>query len=244
MPGIITTRLVLARRALKSLKKIFAFPVPSRLAVQPGPAAYRPALMTMRPLPSPGNTITTSAHDHQSGRSLTKPLTGIALLAIVAAMALPQLNTSIHTQRMASVKTHLADLRNAVDLYYHQHNKRYPGEYSAADGKTHFTRGQEARAAAAFIAQLTQYTNISGKTHHSRTDEYRFGPYLEADALPVNPFLSGRASHSVDIIFDPIRSDTILPPSGHTGWRFYLHTGRLVTNDRTMMPDGAYLAMR
>ena len=172
----------------------------------------------------------------QSGFTLVELLIVVIILAILAAIVVPQFGSSTEDAQASTLKADLAQMRSAIELYYHQHNSRYPGETNETTGNATTTA---AEAAAAFPAQLTQYTDINGVVSGTKDATHKFGPYLKQLTLPANPFMTGAAA--VGIEADILENDVTVAPTadGTPGWKFYVLTGRLVANDDTTLSDGA-----
>ena len=157
------------------------------------------------------------------GFTLVEVLIVVIVLAILAAIALPQLNGNSDTARVAALDGSLTRLRNAVELYYHQHGSTYPGVRNHRDGSTVTSA---AAAESSFVAQLTLFSDAAGRTRTMKDDTFRYGPYL-IGGIPANPF--NRRRHVVCRTDDPgalgITSD------GSSGWMYFVTTGRLVAND-------------
>jgi hypothetical protein len=179
-----------------------------------------------------------------SAHALARLLVIFAFIGVAAVMAMPYLPLHPEHSRLQDINLRLSELRNAADGYYHQHHHHYPGEYSPTDGRTRFHQGQEGEAAAAFIAQLTQYSDAAGRTSPVMTKEFNLGPYLSDGELPDNPFMHGAAARAIEIDFTLTRPDAIYPADGQTGWRYYLRTGRLTANDNASLKDGSQTAYR
>jgi len=167
----------------------------------------------------------------EQGFTLVELLIVVIILAIMSAIAIPQFGSSTEDAKVSSLETNLAELRAAVELYYHQHNSRYPGSYDEADGTTALTIPADAQAA--FIAQLTQYTDRNGKVAGVKDATFKYGPYIKKSTLPKNPFLDGTAA--VGVVADTTEADitALITVDGTTGWKFYTKTGRVVANDNT-----------
>jgi hypothetical protein len=117
----------------------------------------------------------------------------------------------------------MAELRSSVELYYHQHNAIYPGAKKYTDGSS---VGTTAEADTAFVKQMTLYSAATGKTAVTKTDVYKYGPYLKK-GLPKNPF-NDLTNCKTDITTTDISAAT---SSGTCGWKFYVKTGRLLADD-------------
>lgn len=159
----------------------------------------------------------------QKGFTLIEILIVVMVLGILAMIIVPQINVSTNDANQSALASNIMTLRNAIELYYHQHNNVYPGAVKT-DGTASPTA---AEAAAAFEQQLTRYTEADGTVSNTRTADAQFGPYLKNGALPTNPF-NQMATVLCDIATDDITSKT---SDGTTGWKFYVITGNLMAND-------------
>lgn len=162
----------------------------------------------------------------QKGFTLIEILIVVILLGILATIIVPQVTVSSDDAKLNALKTNLGNLRSAIELYYYQHGNRYPGVYDNADGTTLVNDAGD--AAAAFVAQLTQYTDANGKTSASVNASFPYGPYLR-DGLPLNPYNSVKTV-TCDVAVTDVTSRTADPSDG-TGWKFYTNTGVLCAND-------------
>ena len=95
------------------------------------------------------------------GFTLVELLIVVIILAILAAIIVPQFSASTNDAKAAALQSNLANLRSAIEFYYQEH-----GEYPGANIATGATCGSGAAVAAgaansqeALIAQLTRYTN-------------------------------------------------------------------------------------
>lgn len=174
------------------------------------------------------------------GFTLIELLVVLTLLAILAAIVVRPFGGSTEDARVTALRANLAKLRNAVELYYQEHNNTFPGAVSAADGTTPVANSQD--GARAFVAQLTQYTDKHGKASATRDPAFRFGPYIKTSSLPPNPLAlneAGNRNVAVDITTADITAAAPDPtPRDNTGWKFYAKTGRLIANDGQSLSDG------
>jgi general secretion pathway protein G len=159
----------------------------------------------------------------QAGFTLIEMLIVVLLLGILAMLIIPQISVSTDEARLNTLHSNLGTMRNAVELYYHQHNETYPGENDVSG----LAAGTAAEAAAAFLAQLTQYTDINGHVATSSDATHIYGPYLKSTTLPTNPY-----NNDNNVVCDIVTNDITARASGGTqGWKFYTITGVLMAND-------------
>jgi prepilin-type N-terminal cleavage/methylation domain-containing protein len=171
---------------------------------------------------------------NNKGFTLVELLIVVIILAVLAAIVVPQFGSSTEDAKVSTIKTDLAALRNAIELYYHQHDSRYPGVVKETDGDTDT---DATTCPAAFVAQLTQYSDRTGKTSGTKTGAFQYGPYIKAQSLPANPFLTTNAD---DVECDVTEDDLTVAVAvdGNPGWKFYTKIGRFVANDNTTLTDG------
>jgi type II secretory pathway pseudopilin PulG len=141
----------------------------------------------------------------------------IVILGVLAMVIIPQISTSTDDAKLNTLRTNLSTMRNAVELYYAQHNSIYPGA----------ALGGAADAATAFVQQLTQYTSADGSISAVKDGTHKFGPYIKGGSLAMNPF-----NELSDVLVDTTENDiTVRAADGTTGWKFYAVTGVLMAND-------------
>ena len=154
----------------------------------------------------------------------------IIILGILAALAIPQFSTSTEDARVSTQKANLAILRNAINLYYHEHNSDYPGAVKI-DGT-----GDATDAAAnpvAFQDQLLQFTKKDGETSADKDAAFKYGPYL--GAIPFN-VVNDLATVAVIDTASPLDDGDV--PGTVPGWIFSKQTGeiRAIAADDTVDP--------
>jgi prepilin-type N-terminal cleavage/methylation domain-containing protein len=183
----------------------------------------------------------------RSGFTLVELLIVVIILAVLAAIVVPQFSSSTDEAREAALRSTLLEMRNAMELYYHQHNGTYPG--AMTNGATPVATTTAAIAQTAFLNQLTRYSSINGTTAVARdlaaTPPIRFGPYLKRDDLPPNSIdnsqvvtyvLAGAAN--VGALDQP---GAVVGTSG--GWWFDVVSGKFIANTAGTGIDGtAYIA--
>jgi prepilin-type N-terminal cleavage/methylation domain-containing protein len=166
----------------------------------------------------------TSRLANRLGFTLVELLIVVIILGVLAAVAIPQFTSNTEDAKVSALDTSLAEMRNAVELYYHQHNAVYPGAKKQTDGTD---VASAAEAATAFVAQLTLYSDASGKTATVKDATHKYGPYVKK-GMPTNPFTDGLNNVLCDIATTDI---SVAAASGAEAWKFYVKTGRLIAND-------------
>ena len=158
------------------------------------------------------------------GFTLVELLIVTIILAILAAIVVPQFAATTDDAQVAAFDANLAGMRSAVELYRQQHNA-YPGNAGATAAAC--VNGANEVAAvgdAAFVTQMTLFTNQAGQAcTGTDPDQFRFGPYLK-DGIPDNP-LGNPPSSTVTVISDGVLG---LASAGTGGWRFDSVTGELI----------------
>jgi general secretion pathway protein G len=118
----------------------------------------------------------------RNGFMLVEILIVVAIIGILAAIVIPQFVNITADAKESALAANLNMMRNGVELFYHQHNSKYPASIPAGDGTT-----PAANSEGAFRAHLLNYSDAGGKTATTldRT-KYAFGPYMKKD-IPRNP---------------------------------------------------------
>jgi len=161
----------------------------------------------------------------QSGFTLVEMIIVIIIMGILAAVIVPQIGTTSDDAKLSAVKQDLSSMRNAVEIYYSQHNSAYPGARDV-DGNP---PADDTAAATAFVRQLTEYTDVNGDCVGVKDATHKYGPYVKGGQLPVNPFNDSNA-----VTCDGAETDITVRTSDGTntaGWHFRTQTGVLVAND-------------
>ena len=175
-----------------------------------------------------------AALKNQSGFTLIEMLIVVIVLGILAMIIIPQITVSTEDAKLSALQTNLNTMRNAIELYYHQHNQEYPGAIDNTDGDG--ATATAAAAATAFLAQLTTYTEASGKASGDSTDLTAplYSPYIKTATLPKNPF-----TETVDLTCDIAETDVTerTADTGTKAWKFYVKTGVFIANDSTDHDD-------
>ncbi|WP_300462042.1 type II secretion system protein [Desulfobacula sp.] len=160
----------------------------------------------------------------QKGFTLIEILIVVMVLGILAMIIVPQITVSTQDAKESTLATNISALRNAIELYYLQHNNVYPG----GTKNTGAALGNADDSALAFVEQLTQYTDATGKVavaYNATTAP--FGPYLKGGSLPTNPF-----NDKNDVVCNITETSILVKTAtSATGWLFYVKTGNLIAND-------------
>ncbi len=156
------------------------------------------------------------------GFTLVELLIVTIILAILAAIVVPQFANTTDDARASAFDANLAALRSAVELYRQQH-LAYPGGV-AATAATCVNGANETAALgdAAFLTQMTRFTNQAGQAcTGTDPNQFRFGPYTK-DGIPPNPL---GTSNVVTVVNTGVLG---LTSGGTGGWRFDSVTGELI----------------
>jgi len=160
----------------------------------------------------------------ERGFTLVELIVVIIVIAILAALAIPNFTSSAQDAKVSTLAGDLAVVRNAISLYYHQHDSTYPGA-KKTDGS-----GSAVGAAdlpAAFEDQLTLYTDADGKTNETVDPAFPYGPYL-VKGIPTNPVVGNADVHCVNTggvpAYDSDQTE---------GWIYDYVSGQIISNDPT-----------
>jgi len=159
------------------------------------------------------------------GFTLVELLIVVIILAILAAIIIPQFSGATDDAEQAAYDTNIANIRAAIDLYRQQHNE-YPGAVISGGGTC--INGAAVVGAvgeAAFIAQLRNYTNAAGEAcTGTDPNEFKYGPYLKDD-LPVNP---KGTTNTLAVVTTGVLG---LTTGSSGGWRFDSVTGEFIGDE-------------
>ena len=135
------------------------------------------------------------------GFTLVEILIVVIILGILAAIVIPQFTQASTEARVSNLRTNLQTIRSQLLLYRMQHdNEAYPGPDEAA-----------------FIAQMTTYTNIAGVAVDTPDVDHPLGPYLQS--IPRNPMSGSQTVRVEDGAF------TAPAVGSDGGWWFNSTTG-------------------
>jgi general secretion pathway protein G len=168
------------------------------------------------------------------GFTLIELLIVVIIIAILAAIAIPQFaNTSSDAQGSA-LSANLNTMRSAVELYRVQHKNVYPS-VNASSAPTGCPGTATAGTGAAttdiaFKDQLTMFSDAAGNTCSVSVPASGiiYGPYLRS--IPAEPISNANAS-VIKVLKD---NDAVnATPDGTGGWVYDSRNGRLIVNNNT-----------
>lgn len=170
------------------------------------------------------------------GFTLIELLIVVIIVAILAAIVIPQFSASTNDAQLAALDANLAAVRNAVEQYRGQHGGNvYPGANDAT-GASDCVGGAAAAGAtagteAALLAQLTGYSNDKGQVCKGPTPDkgYKYGPYLR-----VMPTESVGNLNTVTLI---TKTGAPITPDNKGGWAYDTVSGQFIMNNSAEDPN-------
>jgi len=162
------------------------------------------------------------------GFTLIELLIVVIILAILAAIAIPQFSASTSDAQLAALDANLSTVRTALEQYKVQHTGNvYPGAVASTATGTCPGGGNSTAAAIgsdAMAAQLTGYTNAAGQVCPTGdTNNFKYGPYLR-QGIPTEPF---SAVKTVDVV----TTGAAVAASKGTGWAYSTATGQFIAKN-------------
>ncbi|MCZ6887634.1 MAG: type II secretion system protein [Gammaproteobacteria bacterium] len=164
----------------------------------------------------------------QYGFTLVELLIVAIMLAILAAIVVPQFASTTVEASESALKSDLAGIRSSIDLYRQQHGE-YPGA-NLSSGLT-CTAGAAGTGAAgvqqALEDQLAFYTNDTGQSCTGPDPtQVPLGPYFKGPGLPANPITGSNA-----VVFETTGILTMAGSGAGLGWRYDTSSGKFIAND-------------
>lgn len=172
--------------------------------------------------------IITFRHRAARGFTLIELLIVVIIIAILAAIAIPQFSNSSGDAQEAALDANLATMRSAIELYRVQHGNSYPtAKASAGDATCTGTGAVVGTGAinteAAFKEQMTTFSNKDGGTCSIAATGYIYGPYMRA--VPAEPI---KNSTTVAVTAGNLPSAA----ADGSGWIYSNTTGALAMNSQ------------
>ncbi len=167
----------------------------------------------------------------QRGFTLIELLVVVIILAVLAAMVIPQLRSSSQDAKLSALDTDLSAMRSSIELYFHQHDSVYPGVVKQHEGGAH------ASTYDAFLKQLTFCSDASGNTDTTCDNTFKYGPYLKK-GVPKNPLPNAAATTdaqastvTIDAATLTLGNQNTANDATATGWYFVRATGEFYANN-------------
>ncbi|MDO8208470.1 MAG: type II secretion system protein [Gallionella sp.] len=167
----------------------------------------------------------------QRGFTLVELLIVVIILAILAAIVIPQFSGATVDAQESALNSNLNGLRSAIELYKTQHNGQYPGAVAATGATCTFGAAAAAGATAgtnlAMIAQLTNYSSVTGTTCTGADPTTKLGPYLRG-GMPAEPI-----NNKADVVATAA-GIPLAPAAATGGWAYDTKTGQIVMNSNAL----------
>jgi prepilin-type N-terminal cleavage/methylation domain-containing protein len=151
------------------------------------------------------------------GFSLVELVIVIVIIGIIAAIAIPRVSRGAKGASDSALRSNLAVLRSAIEMYASEHGGTFPGA-SAAGGSF-----GAAESADAFKNQILNYTDATGAVSDTKDTTHIYGPYLRKQIPPL-PVGANKGSSDVTV------SDAAPAAGGTTGWVYSFKTGEVIAN--------------
>jgi prepilin-type N-terminal cleavage/methylation domain-containing protein len=169
----------------------------------------------------------------QQGFTLIELLIVAIMLAILAAIVIPQFSGTTEGAQEAALRSDLAGIRSAIALYRQEHGA-YPGAV-AATGAT-CTAGTASSGdigtELAMLDQLGLYTNAAGEACNLPVGtDFNLGPYLDQQSLPTNPVTNSNTLVIVAANSSAAGDLTMGGDALGAGWKYDLTSGKFIAND-------------
>ena len=166
----------------------------------------------------------------QAGFTLVELLIVVIILAVLAAIIVPQFSSATIDAKEAALDANLARMRSAIELFQAQHNGKYPG-WVATTGATCPGGGTAGTGAEntnqAFMDHMLMYSNAEGQTCSIGDATFKYGPYLRK-GIPHDS-LTGKGSVKDDIVVS-FTGATLAPTVTTGGWAYDTKSGQIVMN--------------
>jgi general secretion pathway protein G len=169
------------------------------------------------------------------GFTLIELLIVVIIIAILAAIAIPQFSNSSADAQEAALDANLATVRSAIELYRAQHASVFPGVALSSGGASACTTAGgvlgtgTANSDVAMKDQMIGYSTASGQTCTVPATGFLYGPYMRT--FPNEPI---SASNAITVINGAMTA----PALAGLGWRYSLLSGQFTANSLTLDRSG------
>jgi prepilin-type N-terminal cleavage/methylation domain-containing protein len=171
-----------------------------------------------------------------AGFTLIELLIVVIILAILAAIAIPQFTASTTDAQLAALDTNLTTIRSSLEQYRLQHTGMvYPG-VAASSGAACPNGGVAGTGAAGTVQamrdQLQFASNATGQTCSVPGGEFRFGPYLR-QGIPAQPVSGSNA-----VAFTNTGAAIVPAAGNNNGWAYDAQSGQFIANSTANDANG------
>jgi len=167
-----------------------------------------------------------------AGFTLVELLIVVIILAVLAAIIVPQFSSATIDAQESALDANLARLRSSIELFQAQHGGVYPGG-AATTGATCPSGGTAgsgaANSAQAFMDHLLMYSDAAGRTCSVGDTTFKYGPYLRK-GIPHDSITGKGAVVGEIIVRDPPTGAPLAPAAATGGWSYDAKSGQIVMN--------------
>jgi prepilin-type N-terminal cleavage/methylation domain-containing protein len=170
----------------------------------------------------------------QAGFTLVELLIVVIILAVLAAIIVPQFSSATIDAQEAALDANLNRMRSVVELFQAQHNGVYPGGVASTGGSCPpgGTAGTGAAGSAqAFMDHLLMYSDASGKACSVGDATYKYGPYLRK-GIPHDA-ITKKGSVVGEIVVTS-SGQPLVPAAAVGGWAYDTKSGQIVMNSSAL----------
>jgi prepilin-type N-terminal cleavage/methylation domain-containing protein len=166
----------------------------------------------------------------QAGFTLVELLIVVIILAILAAIVVPQFSAATTDAQEAALDSNLNAMRSAIELYKVQHGNAYPGAVASNGGTCTATKGTGAAGSAqALFDHLLMASDGNGNTCSVADATFKFGPYLRK-GVP-NDGVTGKGSLPAEVVMSTTGAAIVVAAATTTGgWAYDAKSGQIVMN--------------
>lgn len=173
----------------------------------------------------------------QAGFTLVELLIVVIILAILAAIVVPQFSSSTKDAQESALDANLSALRSAIELFKVQHGNINPGSFATTGGTCAATKGTGAiNTAQAWMDHLLMASDAAGNTCSlSDASTFKFGPYVRK-GIPADP-VTGKGGVVADIVATSAGAP-LAPAAATGGWAVDTVSGQIVMNSNALDSHG------